>query len=144
MMDYSLLLGVHDCVQAEQENLERRERPERKHYSIVALTYHYFWFQFHPFFCCTEADLAAVAEDSYNEDDEDSCGSTVGVGGAIGPTPPDSPQMNREKVCATRSLSQSYPYQYTGKIVPELDIYAIPCKEGIIKLSTIFYSIVTK
>jgi hypothetical protein len=29
MMDYSLLLGVHDCVQAEQENLERRERPER-------------------------------------------------------------------------------------------------------------------
>ena len=42
MMDYSLLLGVHDCVQAEQENLERRERPERKHYSIVALTYHYF------------------------------------------------------------------------------------------------------
>lgn len=105
MMDYSLLLGVHDCVQAEQENLERRERPE-------------------------QTDLATVAEDSYNEDDEDSCGSTVGVGGAtpVGPTPPDSPQLNREKVCSSRP--QSYPYQYTGKIVPELDIYAIPCKEG--------------
>ena len=79
---------------------------------------------------CTESDLATVAEDSYNEDDEDSCGSTVGVGGAtpVGPTPPDSPQLNREKVCSSRP--QSYPYQYTGKIVPELDIYAIPCKEG--------------
>ena len=30
MMDYSLLLGVHDCEQAEQENKERLERPERK------------------------------------------------------------------------------------------------------------------
>ena len=73
-------------------------------------------------------DQAATAEDSYNDDDEDSCGSTVGVGGATGPTPPDSPQMGREKVRATRSLSQQY--QYTGKIIPEFDIYAIPCKEG--------------
>ena len=73
--------------------------------------------------------MVPVAEDSYNEDDEDSCGSTVGVGGAIGPTPPDSPQLNREKISSTRP--QSYSYQYTGKIVPELDIYAIPCKEGI-------------
>lgn len=30
LMDYSLLLGVHDCEKAEQENLERLERPERK------------------------------------------------------------------------------------------------------------------
>ena len=77
-----------------------------------------------------ETEFAPVAEDSYNEDDEDSCGSTVGVGGATGPTPPDSPQMGREKVRTARSISQQYPYQYTGKIVPELDIYAIPCKEG--------------
>ena len=28
MMDYSLLLGVHDCEVAEQENRERLERPE--------------------------------------------------------------------------------------------------------------------
>lgn len=125
MMDYSLLLGVHDCVQAEQENLERRERPERKPTLIL----------FHKILSSdsisyTETDLAPVAEDSYNEDDEDSCGSTVGVGGAIGPTPPDSPQLNREKISSIRP--QSYSYQYTGKIVPELDIYAIPCKEGIL------------
>ncbi len=30
MMDYSLLLGVHDCEQAEQENKEILERSERK------------------------------------------------------------------------------------------------------------------
>lgn len=77
-----------------------------------------------------ETDFVPAAEDSYNEDDEDSCGSTVGVGGATGPTPPDSPQMGREKGRAARSISQQYPHQYTGKIIPELDIYAIPCKEG--------------
>ncbi len=82
--------------------------------------------------CILETEFAPVAEDSYNEDDEDSCGSTVGVGGATGPTPPDSPQMGREKVRAARSISQQYSYQYTGKIVPELDIYAIPCKEGML------------
>ena len=83
--------------------------------------------------------LAPVAEDSYNEEDEDSCGSTVGVGAggsaATGPTPPDSPQMHnaqrdRERTRSNRSLANSYPLQYTGKIVPELDIYAIPCNEG--------------
>ena len=79
------------------------------------------------------ADLAAVAEDSYNEDDDDSCGSTIGVGGASGPTPPDSPQMGRERVRVTRSVS--YQYQYTGKIIPELDIYAISCKEGCFTLA---------
>jgi hypothetical protein len=31
MMDYSLLLGVHDCEQAEQENKEILERSERKY-----------------------------------------------------------------------------------------------------------------
>lgn len=30
MMDYSLLLGVHDCKQAEQENKEILDRPERE------------------------------------------------------------------------------------------------------------------
>ena len=30
MMDYSLLLGVHDCEQAEQENKDILERSERK------------------------------------------------------------------------------------------------------------------
>lgn len=72
-------------------------------------------------------DLTAPGDDSYNEDDEDSCGSTVGAGGgASGPTPPDSPQMHRERPVDGRSL----PLQYTGKIIPELDIYAIPSKEG--------------
>ena len=70
-----------------------------------------------------EPDFGA-AEDSYNEDDEDSGGSTVAVGAPTGPTPPDSPQMSRMR--AARSMS----YQYTGQIIPELDIYAISCKEG--------------
>lgn len=60
IMDYSLLLGVHDCEQGEQDNVD----------SVA---------------CCD------------NDNDDDSCDSTVAV-------------------------------EYTGKIVPELDIYAIPCK----------------
>ena len=128
MMDYSLLLGVHDCEQAEKEILEH---PERK-FQIVIVSWWCWFFIWH----FVEADIVPAAEDSYNEDDEDSCGSTVGVGGATGPTPPDSPQMGREKLRELHSLaSQQYPYQYTGKIIPELDIYAIPCKEGI-KLAT--------
>ena len=34
MMDYSLLLGVHDCEKAEQENLEHPERKFRVSLSI--------------------------------------------------------------------------------------------------------------
>lgn len=76
-------------------------------------------------FSLADHDLAAPAEDSYNEEDEDSCGSTVGAGGGgTGLTPPDSPQMHRERPSEARSQ------QYTGKIIPELDIYAIPSKEG--------------
>ena len=77
-----------------------------------------------------EADVGGVAEDSYNEDDDDSGGSTVAVGAPAGPTPPDSPQMSQGISRAARSMSYQYPYQYTGQIIPELDIYAIPCKEG--------------
>lgn len=114
MMDYSLLLGVHDCEIAEQEYLERINRPDHH-------------------------ELTAAGEDSYNEDDDDSCGSTVGAsGGASGPTPPDSPQMHREKTVESRSLS----HQYTGKIIPELDIYAIPSKEGSSKREIYFLALI--
>ncbi len=37
LMDYSLLLGVHDCEQAEQENKEILERSERKYLRILDL-----------------------------------------------------------------------------------------------------------
>jgi hypothetical protein len=37
LMDYSLLLGVHDCEQAEQENKEILERSERKFLRILGL-----------------------------------------------------------------------------------------------------------
>lgn len=121
MMDYSLLLGLHDCELAEQENRERLERQESKLCIILAVGLD----QSSPVSLKLEAEpeQKSGAEDSYNEDDDDSGGSTVGVGGATGPTPPDSPQMGRERL-------QQYPFQYTGKIVPEVDIYAIPCKEG--------------
>lgn len=149
-MDYSLLLGVHDCELAEQENKERLEHPERKlhvYLKFSNLLVHSFtpmqrgWFneswlnKLNSKTSLLETEFATVVEDSYNEDDEDSCGSTVGVGGATGPTPPDSPQIGREKIRRGCSLSQQYPYQYTGKIIPELDIYAIPCKEGKFALS---------
>jgi len=107
MMDYSLLLGVHDCEQAEQDNLDRPEQPD-----------------------------FGVTEDSYNEDDEDSGGSTVAVGAPTGPTPPDSPQMSRMR--AARSMS----YQYTGQIIPELDIYAIPCKEDDTRREVYFLALI--
>ena len=135
MMDYSLLLGVHDCEQAEQEHRERLERPERNKSNNLIHLFNkarlFFSMAFINVVSFTkEQEQGAVGEDSYNEDDDDSCGSTVGVGGATGPTPPDSPQAGRDNAGALRSLSQQYPYQYTGKIVPELDIYAISCKEG--------------
>lgn len=106
-MDYSLLLGVHDCEQAEQDNMDRPEQPD-----------------------------FGAAEDSYNEDDEDSGGSTVAVGAPTGPTPPDSPQMSRMR--AARSMS----YQYTGQIIPELDIYAISCKEDDTRREVYFLALI--
>ena len=74
IMDYSLLLGVHDCDQVVETNI----------------------------------DLTASAE---NENDEDSCDSNA-------------------------------PIEYTGKIVPELDIYAIPCKEDENKKEVYFLALV--
>merc|ERR1712071_141636 len=74
IMDYSLLLGVHDCDQVVEDNI----------------------------------DVAASGD---NENDEDSCDSNA-------------------------------PVEYTGKIVPELDIYAIPCKEDENKKEVYFLALV--
>lgn len=44
MMDYSLLLGVHDCELAEQENRERLERPEGDRHLKKFIFYNYGYF----------------------------------------------------------------------------------------------------
>ncbi|XP_015116645.1 phosphatidylinositol 5-phosphate 4-kinase type-2 alpha isoform X1 [Diachasma alloeum] len=101
LMDYSLLLGLHDCARAEQENRERAEREE----------------------------------DEENHDDEDDSESGSGLdsrgpgvdrvwgwSGVTGmTTPPESPHA---------ALMRDASLQYDDAIIPELDIYAIPSKEG--------------
>ncbi|XP_076654752.1 phosphatidylinositol 5-phosphate 4-kinase isoform X1 [Halictus rubicundus] len=101
LMDYSLLLGLHDCARAEQENRERAEREE---------------------------------EEENHEDEEDSeSGSGLDSRGPIGDrlwgwsgvagmaTPPESPHA---------PLNRDTSLQYEDAIIPQLDIYAIPSKEG--------------
>ncbi|XP_076390972.1 phosphatidylinositol 5-phosphate 4-kinase isoform X1 [Megachile rotundata] len=101
LMDYSLLLGLHDCARAEQENRERAEREE-------------------------EEDNHEDEDDSESGSGLDSRGpmgdrlySWCGVGGMA--TPPESPHA---------ALMRDTSLQYEDAIIPELDIYAIPSKEG--------------
>ncbi|KAL6259805.1 phosphatidylinositol 5-phosphate 4-kinase type-2 alpha isoform X1 [Pogonomyrmex barbatus] len=105
LMDYSLLLGLHDCARAEQESRERAEREDD--------------------------------EDNHEEEDDSESGSGLesrgpvtdrmwgwsGVGHAITnmATPPESPHA---------ALMRDTSLQYEDAIIPELDIYAIPSKEG--------------
>ncbi|XP_012538381.1 phosphatidylinositol 5-phosphate 4-kinase type-2 alpha isoform X2 [Monomorium pharaonis] len=105
LMDYSLLLGVHDCARAEQENRERAEREDD--------------------------------EDNHEDEDDSESGSGLesrtpgtdrlwnwsGVGHAVTTmaTPPESPHA---------ALMRETSLQYEDAIIPELDIYAIPSKEG--------------
>ncbi|XP_050448014.1 phosphatidylinositol 5-phosphate 4-kinase type-2 beta isoform X4 [Cataglyphis hispanica] len=105
LMDYSLLLGLHDCARAEQESRERAEREDD--------------------------------EDNHEEEDDSESGSGLesrgpmgdrlwgwsGVGHAITSmaTPPESPHA---------ALMRDTSLQYEDAIIPELDIYAIPSKEG--------------
>ncbi|XP_051174894.1 phosphatidylinositol 5-phosphate 4-kinase type-2 alpha isoform X1 [Leptopilina boulardi] len=102
LMDYSLLLGLHDCVRAEQENRERAEREE-------------------------DEDNHDDEDDSESGSGLDSRGNAVGDrlwgwGGIIGmATPPESPHA---------ALMRETSLQYEDAIIPELDIYAIPSKEG--------------
>ncbi|XP_033304832.1 phosphatidylinositol 5-phosphate 4-kinase type-2 alpha isoform X1 [Bombus bifarius] len=101
LMDYSLLLGLHDCARAEQENRERAEREEE--------------------------------EDNHEEEDDSESGSGLDSRGPMGDrlwswsgvagmaTPPESPHA---------TLLRDTSLQYEDAIIPELDIYAIPSKEG--------------
>ncbi|KOC68666.1 Phosphatidylinositol 5-phosphate 4-kinase type-2 beta [Habropoda laboriosa] len=101
LMDYSLLLGLHDCARAEQENRERAEREEE--------------------------------EDNHEEEDDSESGSGLDSRGPMGDrlwgwsgvagmaTPPESPHA---------ALMRDTSLQYEDAIIPELDIYAIPSKEG--------------
>ncbi|CAK9817597.1 Phosphatidylinositol 5-phosphate 4-kinase type-2 beta [Anthophora quadrimaculata] len=101
LMDYSLLLGLHDCARAEQENRERAEREEE--------------------------------EDNHEDEDDSESGSGLDSRGTMGDrlwgwsgvagmaTPPESPHA---------ALMRDTSLQYEDAIIPELDIYAIPSKEG--------------
>ncbi|XP_058798724.1 phosphatidylinositol 5-phosphate 4-kinase type-2 alpha isoform X2 [Phymastichus coffea] len=98
LMDYSLLLGVHDCARAEQENKENAEKEEE--------------------------------DDNHDEDDDSESGSgaegrgtgTERLWGWTGvTTPPESPPG---------ILLRDSSLQYEDTIIPELDIYAIPCSEN--------------
>ncbi|XP_043785196.1 phosphatidylinositol 5-phosphate 4-kinase type-2 beta isoform X1 [Apis laboriosa] len=101
LMDYSLLLGLHDCARAEQENRERAEKEEE--------------------------------EDNHEEEDDSESGSGLDSRGPMGDrlwgwsgvagmtTPPESPHA---------ALMRDTSLQYEDAIIPELDIYAIPSKEG--------------
>ncbi|XP_012273999.1 phosphatidylinositol 5-phosphate 4-kinase type-2 alpha isoform X2 [Orussus abietinus] len=101
LMDYSLLLGLHDCARAEQENRERAEREE-------------------------DEDNHEEEEDSESGSGLDSRGPMGdrgwGWGGVTGmATPPESPHA---------ALMRDTSLQYEDAIIPELDIYAIPSSEG--------------
>ncbi|XP_066597455.1 phosphatidylinositol 5-phosphate 4-kinase type-2 alpha isoform X1 [Prorops nasuta] len=101
LMDYSLLLGLHDCARAEQENRERAERAEN--------------------------------EDNHDDEEDSESGSGLESRGPVGDrlwewsgvtgmaTPPESPHA---------ALIREASLQYEDTIIPELDIYAIPSKDG--------------
>ncbi|KAL0110484.1 hypothetical protein PUN28_013832 [Cardiocondyla obscurior] len=110
LMDYSLLLGLHDCARAEQENRERAEREDE------------------------EETLRDEEDDSESGSGLESRGvgadrlwSWSDVGHAVTnmATPPESPHA-----ALMRDTSLQYQSLYENAIIPELDIYAIPSKEG--------------
>lgn len=103
LMDYSLLLGVHDCARAEQENRERAEQEDEENNGL-------------------EED-----DDSESGSGLDTRGGGGGEKwgwGGVSATPPDSPHA--------LALMRETSLQYETGIVPELDIYAIPSSEGIV------------
>ncbi|XP_046477521.1 phosphatidylinositol 5-phosphate 4-kinase type-2 alpha isoform X2 [Neodiprion pinetum] len=102
LMDYSLLLGVHDCARAEQENRERAERE-------------------------ADEDNREEEDDSESGSGQDTrgpmgeCRQLGGFAVAGMSTPPESPHT---------ALMRDSSLQYEGAIIPELDIYAIPSSDG--------------
>lgn len=101
LMDYSLLLGIHDCARAEQESRERQEQESEENEDND-----------------DDSDSGSGLE---NRNVGDSRHGYWGGGGIS--TPPDSPHA------AAQFLRES-SLQYDGCIIPELDIYAIPSSEG--------------
>ncbi|XP_046741570.1 phosphatidylinositol 5-phosphate 4-kinase type-2 alpha isoform X1 [Diprion similis] len=102
LMDYSLLLGVHDCARAEQENRERAERED-------------------------DEDNHEDEDDSESGSGLDTrgpmgeCRHWGGFAVTGMSTPPESPHT---------ALMRDSSLQYEGTIIPELDIYAIPSSDG--------------
>lgn len=100
-MDYSLLLGLHDCARAEQENRERAEREEDEDNHD------------------DEADSESGSGLESRGPGADRLWGWSGVTGMT--TPPESPHTG---------FMRETSLQYEDAIIPELDIYAIPSSEG--------------
>ncbi|CAB0035043.1 unnamed protein product [Trichogramma brassicae] len=98
-MDYSLLLGVHNCARAEQENKEQVDKGDEDDQDDDE-----------------DSESGSGLENKYSLGDR-----TWGWSGASGmATPPESPQG-----VVTRDAS----LQDEDSIIPELDIYAIPSSD---------------